>query len=93
MSLFDGVFDAQTEHCQVIVGNSTITVFLNQFIHLVDDLFGILEGRETQNVDNLFVAELFLTLVLGLIQSIGVDEERRSLDIVNLLTFVINIRE
>ena len=64
-------------------------MLLNFGFQGVDHLLGRLQVCVAQELQQAVVAELLLLLVLGLVQSVGVDEERVALDVSNLLPLVL----
>ena len=58
----------------------------------IDNLTGTLILRLAQNLQQALFAKLFLLKILSLIEPVGINKERLSLDAVNLLTHIDQIR-
>ena len=83
-------FDTHDGH--VVVGLCTITVTFHFGLQDIHYLLGILEVGMSQDIEHVLIAELLVILVLRLIESICINQERMPLNRLDFLAYEFDAR-
>ena len=80
------LFQAETHHCEIVVRLSPVAVLTDGIGQRLDNLLSRGGLGLLQQFENLFIAELLLQAVLGLVEPVGVYEQQTIFEVIDGLT-------
>ena len=83
---------ADTQHCEVVVGFCPVAERLHLLLNHLYGMTCILELRMTEEVEQAIVTKLFLSLVLCLVETVRIEEQRMALYAVDALALILQTR-